>query len=208
MPQRKEIKTNQILAAAMKVFAEKGYHYATVEDIAREAGVAKGSIHAYFENKLDVLLSIVLQFWQTVNQHTQQKLLLSSDSAETLKMIFDTFQELLLRDEQSLYWGKILREGLPKVHMIKSQKLKDKQNKIDNERKALMKTIDSVIDKAQAEGALKSTIKPQVLRQILGGASQLLVYGLFIHFSQGQGIGYDKDDVRDAMRMLIDLFSG
>ena len=62
-----EAKRKLILDSAILIFAEKGYHYATIEAIAQEAGIAKGSIHAYFENKLDLLLSILLDFWRQAN---------------------------------------------------------------------------------------------------------------------------------------------
>lgn len=50
---------NQILDAATKVFAEKGFHPTTIKDIAREAGLADGTIYIYFENKPALLLGIM-----------------------------------------------------------------------------------------------------------------------------------------------------
>src|SRR6266700_5983896 len=50
---------NQILDAATKVFAEKGFHPTTIKDIAREAGIADGTIYNYFENKTALLLGIL-----------------------------------------------------------------------------------------------------------------------------------------------------
>ena len=49
---------NQILDAAAKVFAEKGFHPTTIKDIATEAGIAHGTIYTYFENKTALLLAI------------------------------------------------------------------------------------------------------------------------------------------------------
>ncbi len=48
----------QILNAAMKVFAKKGFERATIKDIAKEARVAEGSIYNYFKSKTDLLISI------------------------------------------------------------------------------------------------------------------------------------------------------
>ena len=44
----KKARRNQILDAATKVFAEKGFHSTTIKDIAREAGIADGTIYNYF----------------------------------------------------------------------------------------------------------------------------------------------------------------
>lgn len=53
-----EARRQQILDAAVKVFAEKGFDRATIADVARAAGVAEGSIYNYFKNKGDLLVSI------------------------------------------------------------------------------------------------------------------------------------------------------
>src|SRR5438552_18710921 len=55
----------QILDAATKVFAEKGFHRATVKDIARAAGVADGTIYTYFENKTAVLVGLLNRLNET-----------------------------------------------------------------------------------------------------------------------------------------------
>lgn len=49
---------SQILDAAAKVFGAKGYERATIADIAKEAGIAEGSIYNYFKSKGDLLVSL------------------------------------------------------------------------------------------------------------------------------------------------------
>ena len=56
---RKRARPGEILDAALKVFAAKGYAAARMEDIARQAGVTKGTIYLYFENKEAVFKSLV-----------------------------------------------------------------------------------------------------------------------------------------------------
>jgi len=208
MSPKSDLKRKLILDSAVKVFADLGYQYATIDDIAKEAGIAKGSIHAYFENKLDVLLSIMLLFWQAVTDANIIKISNIDNPVDTLKSIFSTFQDILLQDKQSLSLGKILQEGLPKIDMIKSEQLQQKIIDIGRQGKNLIQTIDSVITMGQKKGLIKKCISHQVLRQILGGSSQSLVYGLFMQFSQGEvGIGYDQQNVKDAMNVLIDAFA-
>jgi TetR/AcrR family fatty acid metabolism transcriptional regulator len=207
MGKKAEAKKQIILDAAIKVFAEKGYHYATVEEIAKEAGIAKGSVHAYFENKLDILLTLLLVFWQTINETNTRKLAQLQDAAAGLKAIFATFQELLLQAGPSIHWGKILQAGLPELHTYKSEELRDKQQAIAREEQKLVRTIDAVIKAGQARGRIKKSVKSAVLRQILGGSSQLLVYGLFMNSRRKTGIGYNEKDVTNAVDLLIDMFS-
>ena len=47
----------QILGAATRVFARRGYHATRVADIAREAGVAQGTVYLYFGSREDILVS-------------------------------------------------------------------------------------------------------------------------------------------------------
>ena len=49
-------KHERILEAALKVFAKHGFYSSKVSEIAREAGVADGTIYLYFKNKDDILI--------------------------------------------------------------------------------------------------------------------------------------------------------
>ena len=55
---RDKPKYKQIVDAAVIVIAENGYHQAQVSKIAKEAGVADGTIYLYFKNKEDILISL------------------------------------------------------------------------------------------------------------------------------------------------------
>jgi AcrR family transcriptional regulator len=55
---RKQARPGEILDAAMKVFAEKGFAAARMEDIAARAGVTKGTIYLYFPSKEEVFKSL------------------------------------------------------------------------------------------------------------------------------------------------------
>ncbi len=51
-------KPQQIIDAAVRVFARKGYWNSRVSDIARAAGIAAGTIYLYFETKEDILITV------------------------------------------------------------------------------------------------------------------------------------------------------
>ena len=48
---RKDARPDEIIQAALEVFAERGFAATKLEDVARKAGVTKGTIYLYFENK-------------------------------------------------------------------------------------------------------------------------------------------------------------
>ncbi len=59
-----ELRPRQIMAAALDVFAAKGFERATMDEVAEAAGVTKGTIYLYFRNKLDL-------FIQTLRTHVE-----------------------------------------------------------------------------------------------------------------------------------------
>ena len=61
-------KEQAILDAAVKVFAQNGYHDAKIARIAEEAGVAIGSIYLYFENKEAIILAIFDRLWSRLSE--------------------------------------------------------------------------------------------------------------------------------------------
>jgi TetR/AcrR family fatty acid metabolism transcriptional regulator len=56
-------KRRAILHAAVRVFAEKGYHGCRIADVARAAGVAYGLVYHYFQNKDELLESVFAEQW-------------------------------------------------------------------------------------------------------------------------------------------------
>jgi len=52
--QRAQAKRDEILDAAERVFAEKGYHESGIADIAAELGIGHGTFYRYFKNKRDI----------------------------------------------------------------------------------------------------------------------------------------------------------
>ena len=55
------VRREQLLAAARKVFRNKGYDNATISDIVRAAGVAQGTFYLYFTSKKDAALALAQQ---------------------------------------------------------------------------------------------------------------------------------------------------
>jgi AcrR family transcriptional regulator len=56
---RKDARPGEIVAAALEVFAEKGFAAARLDDIAARAGVSKGALYLYFETKQDLFEAVV-----------------------------------------------------------------------------------------------------------------------------------------------------
>ena len=57
---RKEARPSELLEAALCLFVEKGFAATRLEDVAARAGVSKGTLYLYYENK-DALFKAVIQ---------------------------------------------------------------------------------------------------------------------------------------------------
>jgi TetR/AcrR family fatty acid metabolism transcriptional regulator len=202
----RDTKKLKILDSATQVFAEKGFQYATMAEIAEKAGISTGLTYSYFKNKLDVLLSIILDFLQRINLQNKTALEGVSAPLDKIYLIFHNFEDLLLKDEENLCLVKVLNEGLPHLVMISDQTLQEKRRNIIEENKTLIKTMDLIIAEGQNKGEFDKTLSPSVLRQVLCGAIERVIYGLFFSSFSGEDIGYKKKDASKAIELLINKF--
>ena len=110
-PKVVEDRREQIIDAAMRVFAQKGYSNATNKDIAREAGITPGLIYYYFESK-EALLYAILEARSPLK-------LMASFPPEALELPPEQFFPLLLRQVLEIVEGEdvvgVLRVMIPEV---------------------------------------------------------------------------------------------
>jgi len=99
----------QILDAATQVFAEKGFHRATIKDIARVAGIGDGTIYTYFASKDEVLLAVL----DRLNETTERKQQFVLGDEQDLKAFFRAY----LQQRMALLWpnAEVFRAVLPEL---------------------------------------------------------------------------------------------
>lgn len=85
MPERETSKREQIMAAAGRVFARAGFEAAKVDDIAREAGVGKGTVYEYFDSKQALFEQILFKALFDHMQRLEQALAAHDDLVEALQ---------------------------------------------------------------------------------------------------------------------------
>src|SRR5687768_7411752 len=86
---RLEIK-EAILDATERLLARYGYRKMTIEDIAREVGVGKGTIYLHFSSKEEVVLSHVDRIVDRLKEHLQVIALSSATAAVRLRLMLLT----------------------------------------------------------------------------------------------------------------------
>jgi AcrR family transcriptional regulator len=113
--EEKSERREEILAAAKAVFAAKGFQAATIADIAKEAGLAYGSVYWYFDSKDELFHALMASGEQALRAHLEQALagLGAAAGSEALlrtavRATFEFFEadratvKLLFRDSVSL----------------------------------------------------------------------------------------------------------
>lgn len=110
----KSQRRDEIMAAAKKVFARKGYHATTIADIATEAGMAYGSIYWYFDSKDELFHALMAVEEQALRAHVAAALEARSASGTgapfrtAVQATFEFFEadkatvKLLFRDAYAL----------------------------------------------------------------------------------------------------------
>jgi AcrR family transcriptional regulator len=81
----------RVLTAALEVFAERGYHAATVEEIAERAGMTKGAVYYWFRDKEDLASDLQADLWTTIADEAQRYLEPGGTTPENLKLAFRSY---------------------------------------------------------------------------------------------------------------------
>jgi AcrR family transcriptional regulator len=109
---RKHARPEEIVAAALEVFVERGFAAAKLEDVARRAGVTKGTIYLYFENKEALFKAVVRE---TIVPVIAKGEALAQAFTGSARELF----EKLVRE----YWrlvGETALAGIPKLMMAEA----------------------------------------------------------------------------------------
>jgi AcrR family transcriptional regulator len=91
---------NTIMESASRLFFESGYQESSMDDIAREIGVTKGTLYLYFKNKEELLYEVCKRNTQLLEDNLDK--IISEDILESAKSFFKT--ELELPEHLRFHW--------------------------------------------------------------------------------------------------------
>ncbi len=152
-------KYKQIIDAAVIVIADNGYHQAQVSKIAKQAGVADGTIYLYFKNKEDILISVFKEKMSLFVDNLQDIIKESSSASEMLyKMIEGHFKVLSEDHHLAIVTQLELR-----------QSNKDLRLKINSILKEYLKLLDEILKKGIEAGEFMQDMDIRLVRQVIFG---------------------------------------
>lgn len=153
-------KREAILRAAITVFAHNGYFNAKVADIAREAGVADGTVYLYFKSKEEILHSIFDRSVGDAVADVKAKLATISDPREKLREIARLHLERLGADRDLAVVFQVELRGSTKfMEEFSAAGFAE-----------YLELIRSTFEDGQRAGLFRPNLNPKVVSKILFGA--------------------------------------
>ena len=123
---RDKPKFKQIIDAAVVVIAENGYHQAQVSKIAKQAGVADGTIYLYFKNKEDILISVFQEKMGLFVDNLQNIIKDGTTSSDKLlKMVENHFRVLATDHHLAIVTQLELRQSNKEIRLKINEVLKE-----------------------------------------------------------------------------------
>ena len=179
----------QIIEAATRVFAQKGFRRATTREVAREAGISEGTIYNYFEDK-DALLMAILQRLNETERRAE-------DFEEGMATDFEGFLRDYLSRRMSLIW-----ENREVFRVVLSEMLVNAELRELYLRRVVeptMRIAEENFRSRMEQGEVRRTDAPLATRSVAGAVLGVLVLGLL----GDEEIGSRPDEVPDVLAGLL-----
>jgi TetR/AcrR family transcriptional regulator, fatty acid metabolism regulator protein len=153
-------KPQQIIEAAVRVFARKGYYNSRVSDIAREAGIAAGTIYLYFKTKDDILVTLFRDKMADFVDTVRKAIAVEPDAASKVRRLVSLHFRILEDNPDLAEVVQVeLRQGQKFFRGASSQEIG-----------AYFALIGSVLEEGVAEGRFRSGLPVKVATKMLFGA--------------------------------------
>lgn len=158
-------KREAILRAAIKTFAGKGFFNSKVADIAKEAGVADGTVYLYFKNKDDILHSVFDRAMEEFIAEGKKELAEIDDPQDKLRRIAELHLERLGADrDMAVVFQVELRGSTKFMQEFSAAGFSE-----------YLHIIQQIITEGQKKGIFRKDLKPIVCAKILYGALDEMV---------------------------------
>ena len=184
----KNDKYHRILEAAVKIFAKQGFHQSTVAQIAKEAGVADGTIYLYFKNKDDILVQFFSYRTKQVFEKFQAEVDRATNSLDKLRNLIRRHLEEFQRD----------RDGAIVYQVETHQYNRMAEAQIKEMSKMYLDIISDIVEQGQQTGTIRKDLYLGLVKRFIIGAIDEVI-NTWIHADEN----YDLVSMADP---LVELF--
>jgi AcrR family transcriptional regulator len=155
----------QILAAAERCFARRGFHAATMPDICAEAALSPGTVYRYFRSKDDLIEALVEQD-RAENLAALAKMATAPDAAAVVRQAVADTADALDEPGAAAFYVEMLAEAArnPRIAAV----LRAHGESLDG-------AVAALLARGQASGELDPALDPAAAAQVLGALFDGLV---------------------------------
>lgn len=160
-------KRRRILDGALRAFARKGFYNTKVSEIAKEAGVADGTIYLYFKNKDDLLISLFEDRMEWIIDRLETELAqVEGGVADKLRAYIHLHFLLVVEDRELAEFLTVeLRQSAKFVKEYSNHKFGD-----------YLRILQGLIEQGQETGAFRRDLDPRIVgRAIFGALDEVLL---------------------------------
>ncbi len=181
-------KYRRILDAAINVFAEQGFHQATISQIARRAGVADGTIYLYFKNKDDIMAHFFDQKTRQVFDCFREEVDKAADAQQKLRYLIRRHLAEFQRDRNM---AVVYQAETHRLSRICEEQIREMS-------KLYLDIVTEIVEQGQIEGYMRTDLYVGLVKRFIIGAVDEVI-NTWLH-SDGK---YDLVSMADP---LVDLF--
>jgi AcrR family transcriptional regulator len=180
-------KRRQIMQAAEKMFAGKRLHEITLDDIAREVRIGKGTIYTYFKDKDDLFFQVATQGFDEMCGLVAQRVTEDAPFRQQLREACEAITAFFSRRRQLFRMIQTEDARMALCHGVMQERWFKK-------RKGLVKALGKIWQKGQDDGLVRTDLSAEVLAGLLLG---MLRARARIGQEEGKPVGDE---------LLVDLF--
>ena len=150
----------RIIEAAIKVFAEKGFHNSKVSDVARAADVADGTIYLYFKSKDDLLICVFEDIMRVLIEAVRTRLKELTDPVEKVRAFIRVHLELVGENPALAQVVQLeLRQSSKFMKEYRPERFFE-----------YLGVLRETLEEGKETGAFRADLKPAVVQRSIFGA--------------------------------------
>lgn len=182
MPRKKGNKKELVITAAQKSFERYGYKRTVIDDVVREAGIAKGTFYLYFKSKEDLFLEVVMAIRQEIMEEYWEAI---SNKQTAAEKIAETLRFSLVALKKHPLFAKVTsrdEEFRIALSAIDDPELADETEKA-------LKLFRVLFEAGIAEGSLRSDLNLDLIPAVFG---MLKLMHFFEDIAESVNITHEK----------------
>jgi len=192
---RKAARPGEIIAAALELFVEHGFAATRLEDVARRAGVSKGTVYLYFDSKESLFEAVVREI--VIPQVERSETLVQQHQGSQAELL----EQLVMNWWQSVSAGPIC--GIPKLIIAESANFPQAaQFFVDNVINRVRGIFNKVIEKGIEQGEFRQ-VDPEYVTRLL--MSPMVLLAVWRHSLQPYDQTFPMDEPT-YLHQHLDLF--